>query len=97
MIKDIINPQSTGGMSAFFGLEKQRWDILYQQSVDIFNKHIEESNGTFNKHILVERLVALGETENEQAYLLYSAGEFIGELTFKVDNPIVAAILRTSR
>jgi hypothetical protein len=61
MIKDIINPQSNDGMSAFFGLEKQRWDILYQQSVDIFNKHIEESNGTFNKHILVERLVALGK------------------------------------
>jgi len=84
MIIHFINPDAEG-MTPFFGLNKERTDVLYENAIDILNNEIDSSTEYFNKNKAIASIISIAENEKEEAYLLFFAGQFIGELLAKID------------
>jgi len=95
MIKELINEPIGNeeiGVHGIFGLDKTRYDALYNEAVDTFNKYFTKEDQFASKSEIIKILMELAQTPNEEACLLFYAGQFIGELQFKNQNPLMAIL-----
>lgn len=85
MIKEILNYDGDG-MSAVFGIKKEKMRYLFNRADVEYDRMIDEDGAReFNKNILIKCLLEIAENQNEEAAMLYYAGVLIGELQQKIE------------